>query len=802
MARKRRAEMKRKGPEPSQLRREAAGSATDAAREGGNGDVRRKVAGLRPRTWIVAFAAVLVLGAGYLGLRRSGPPHPDDQRSSIILVSIDTLRADRLPVYGYGRIKTPTIDQLAANGTVFESCYAHVPLTLPSHTSIFTGLLPYAHGVRDNIGFRVADGAWTLASALRSAGFTTGAAVSAYVLHSTTGISQGFAWYDDQFEAGSPGKPATDVRRNGMVTVDRALSWLREELADSGSRSDHARGIFLFVHLYEPHAPYEPPERFLLGGTTPYDGAVMYSDEIVAHLFTELRKLDLYDPSLVILLSDHGEGLNDHGEETHGVFLYREVMRVPLIVKLPENSNGGWRIQAPVQLVDIAPTILEWAGLRQPPELQGQSLIPALRDHRLPADRGVYGESLYGRFHFGWSKLFSLTNSRFDFILAPREELYDIRQDPGEVRNLLAQGTSGAAEGAQLPEEIAREYASMHAELDDHLQRTSPAGPEPIDQEQARKLRALGYLGPQAPEPLSDTDAPDPKDRIGDLADFQMAMRLKDHLMFSKAAGVLQEVLETSPRMIDAWDQLGETYQRLGNLDEAVEALRRSLEIAPQMTPQRFELADLLTRLKRFDEARIELAAAASQEPDVAEVRIAYLEVAAGRPEAARESAARAAPGFPAALPFIEGVLAYGQGDYQRAVPPLQKALDDLHGRSDDVLPYVHFYLGDSLVRTSRHIASSVERAQILGTAERHLRRELTLSPTNPSAVMSLCVAHALAGDTTKIDGDLANFARENPSAATYQFIAGVYRSLNAPDRADQWESRAHQDQTSSGSVG
>ncbi len=799
MAQKQRGENRRTQKKPGGSRPHADSSAVSQPQGGQRGPHQGGIRAVRTRTWMFALAALLILAAGVFGLKLGGFVGAGGVRSPVILISIDTLRADRLPAYGYGKIQTPAFDELATNGTLFENCYTHVPLTLPSHTSIFTGLLPSVHGVRDNIGFKVAPGARTIAAELKRAGYSTGGAVSAYVLHSTTGISQGFDWYDDQYDSAGPDTVLTDIRRDGTKTVDRALGWLEGRSKASNPQADTRGPVFLFVHLYEPHAPYKPPERFLRGDTAPYDGAVMYSDEIVGRLFAGLRRLDLYDPSLIILLSDHGEGLGEHGEATHGVFLYREATHVPLIVKLPGNQNGGRRIQAPVQLIDIAPTILEWAGLPPDPQMQGESLIPALHSHEFAGDRSIYAESLYGHLHFGWSELFSLTSSQYDFILAPRQELYDIRQDPGEVHNLLARDSSATSTNPQLPGPVALEYERMYNELKSRVGDAGPAAPNPIDEEQLKKLRALGYLGSQVPDSGSGTAAPDPKDRIGDLTLYQQAMRMKDAFMFSKVATTLQEVLENSPRMIDAWDQLSEADQRLGHLDQAADALKQSLEIAPQRTPQRFELVDILMQLKRFDEARKELTMAASQAPDEAEIRLAYLEITEGKPEAAQEAAARAALGAPAAVPYIEGVLSYGRKEWSRAVPLFQKALEELQGRSPSTLPYIHYYLGDALARESSTTGDQAQRTSLLQDAEQHLLAELTLRPTNSSAARSLCFVHALEHDVQKIDNGLSEFARENPSVGTYQFIASVYLSMNANERAAQWSERARRAQSNPG---
>ncbi|MBK9090666.1 MAG: sulfatase-like hydrolase/transferase [Holophagales bacterium] len=545
------------------------------------------------------------------------------------------------------------------------------------------------------------------------------------------------------------------------------------------------------MHFYEPHTPYTPPKRFLQQGRTPYDGEVAYVDEIVGSLFAGLRRLDLYDPSLIVLLSDHGEALGDHGEEDHGVFLYREVMHVPLIIKLPGQESGGRRVQAPVQLIDIVPTVMDWAGLPQDAQRPGKSLVPALRGENLPEDRQIYAESLYGRLHFGWKELFSLTTSRYSFVLAPRQELYDIRQDPGQLRNLLPQGSSVASGGSEPPGPVAVEYEKLHRKLKSYVAQTPLKAPNPVDEEELKKLRALGYIGSPTLDPASDGSAPDPKDRIGDLVLYRQAIRIKKIHMYSRVAESLQEVVKTSPRMIDAWDELSEAQQRLGDLGKAADALKKSLRIAPRRTRQLFELVDILVRLRRFDEAREVLRMAPAQKPGEVETRRAFLELVEGKPEAAREAAGRASQDFPAALPYIEGVLSYGNQEYSGALPLFRKALEGLEGRSPHALPYIHFYLGDSLARESRSVGNEPARTGLRQEAERHLLAELSLNPTNSDAATSLCSLHAQEGDVRKVHEVLNEFARGNPSIATYELVAHLYSAMKLDGDAARWAERA-----------
>ena len=333
----------------------------------------------------------------------------------VILISIDTLRADHLPVYGYTKIRTPNIDALASGGIVFERAWSHAPQTLPAHASILSGQLPFETGVRDNIGFTVKPDQWLLQKALSGRGWPTGGFVSAFVLRAATGIGNGFDTYDSEMPPTSTERSIGQVQRSGEKTLALAESWVQAR--------DRAKPFFLFFHIYEPHKPYAPPQRF--ASYAPYDGEVAYADEIVGRLFDRLRALDLYDRSTIVLLSDHGEGLGDHGEQEHGLFLYHETTRIPLIVKLP-GRHAGRRVAAPVQQIDVAPTILDLIGAPANASLKGRSLRPLLDGTGTIADTGIYAEAFYSRYHFGWSELLSLTDERYRYVKAPKPELYDL----------------------------------------------------------------------------------------------------------------------------------------------------------------------------------------------------------------------------------------------------------------------------------------------------------------------------------------------------------------------------------------
>ena len=320
------------------------------------------------------------------------------------------------------------IDALAKDGVVFERAYSQIPLTLPSHATILSGQLPGKHGVRDNLGYRF-DGSKRpyLPRLLGAAGWTTGAMVSSYVLRAETGLSEGFNEYESGIDLRTS-EALGRSQRPGSETVELALDWLAKakNSGDGGSQ----KPPFLLIHIYEPHTPYEPIEPFRSRYRDLYDGEVATADSIFGRFVAGLRDLDLYDDTTLVLLSDHGEGLGDHGEEEHGIFLYREAIQVPLVVKLANGRKKGTRIQTPTALADVAPTVLELAGLAVPPDVDGVAL-PFEEPKEAPR-RAIYSETFYPRLHLGWNELTSAIRDRFHLIQGPDPELFDLVADPHE----------------------------------------------------------------------------------------------------------------------------------------------------------------------------------------------------------------------------------------------------------------------------------------------------------------------------------------------------------------------------------
>src|SRR5277367_2121384 len=381
------------------------------------------------RRWMVLLAGLAALHA--VAQTSAKPP------ANVVLITIDTLRADHIGCYGYKEIKTPSIDGLAADGARFERAFAVVPVTLPSHSAMLTGTYPMLSGMHDFSGNKLGALQPTLASVLKQAGYQTGAVVSAAVLDSRFGLNQGFDFYYDHFDFSRLDERNLDeMERPGNVAADVAMDWLAK---------NSQKKFFLWMHLYDPHFPYRPPEPYNREyADRPYDGEIAFADEQVGRLLKFLKEKGIYKNTVIVLCGDHGESLGEHGEKTHGFFIYNATMHVPLIIRVPGNAATETVIADPASLVDIMPTVLSAVGVEIPSQVQGRNLFPdrrhaeANRSTQAARDRVLYGETFMPRIHFNWSELRASENTKYHFIDAPRPELYDLAKDPGEVHNLFA----------------------------------------------------------------------------------------------------------------------------------------------------------------------------------------------------------------------------------------------------------------------------------------------------------------------------------------------------------------------------
>ncbi len=524
--------------------------------------------------------ALLAAGAGFLLLTCQGAEPQESPGSEavagtkppILLISIDTLRSDHLPVYGYDGVATPAIDRLRADSLLFERAYSPIPLTLPAHASLLTGLLPHQHGVRDNSGFRLAEDIETFAERLVAEGYRTAAVVSSFVMRRATGIAQGFEFYDDEIEQ-LVRATAAETQRDGREVLEGA----RELLNGFGEEP-----FFLMVHFYEPHAPYEPPPPFDQVAH-PYDGEIAAVDALVGELLAELRRLERYDEAIVVLLSDHGEGLGEHGEDQHGILLHREALQVPLIVKLPGAERRGQSVTEPAQLSDVPGTLLALVAPGGAAPLGNPA--PTLLELAEHPQRPIFAETFYPQLRLGWHGLTSVIEGDLHWIEGAYGELFDLAVDPGEQNDL----------GGQRAEPL--RAALAEASIEPPQARDSSAAEE----EDREALLSLGYLSSEATLPA--TDLPDPRQEIESLATLQRGI---DSLRLGRAQDAVQLLARTvnrHPRLLDAWQFLAVAYEESGQPEPAYEAYRRAFAISGGSGLYTRALARLSFDLGRLDEA-------------------------------------------------------------------------------------------------------------------------------------------------------------------------------------------------------
>lgn len=469
----------------------------------------------------------------------------------IFLVTIDTLRADHVACYGYKQIETPALDGLAADGIRFSHAFTHSPITNTSHTTILTGLLPSVHGVTD-FGVPLSPQHATWAELLKKRGYQTAAFIGAVILDSKTlapGLDRGFDFYDN-FPAKTDRKERWGrVERRGMEVVQHAESWLEKHRA--GPR-------FVWVHLFDPHDPYEAPPPYSQKYKDPYDAEIAYADSALAHLIAFLKKTGAYQNAIIVVVGDHGEGLGEHGEETHGLFLYDSTLHVPLILKMAASTRRGTVVDAQVRTTDILPTILSLTNIPAPPELNGESLVPVI-EHQGASARQLFGETDYP-LRFGWAPLRALRAENMKLIEAPRPELYNLNSDPGELKNVYA------AESAQT--------LSMRAEI---------AKWESKIPERSGSGKAGLALA-------------DPKDKIEVQNLLHRSMLASDDNRLSDARGFLEKALQLDPSSPTALRQLGELELATGDFAKAAVHLKGACEVRPEDSTAAFELGQALEK--------------------------------------------------------------------------------------------------------------------------------------------------------------------------------------------------------------
>ena len=659
----------------------------------------------RVRALLRSSACLLLAGLAAFFLVRSGRAQAAASRQpDVILLTIDTLRADHLGCYGDRKAQTPNLDAFAAVADRFTHAYTPVPITLPAHTSIMTGRYPMATGMHDFSGNKLSPDAATLAQTLRSQGYRTAAFVSAAVLDSRFGLDSGFDTYYDHFDFSRLDESSLDlIERPGDQTMNLALTWLDQQTGPVGSRQP----FFLWIHLYDPHYPYTTPEPYASRYRDhPYDGEIAFADAQAGRLFAEVKARGVFDKAVIAVAGDHGEGLGEHKEKNHGFFIYNSTLHVPLIVRIPGIAPRA--VQSDASLIDIMPTVLDALKVAVPATVQGRSLLDVMQGRPEPAPhRDLYAETDLPLLHFRWGNLRAILEQNLKYIDAPTPELYDTRADPGELKNLANERTSVAHElRARLVSLIARETPGSGDTAQQVL--TDPV--------LLARLRSLGYVatGSNFVDPQGKA-LPDPKDRIqvyqlfsdamseGQRGQYQESLqklnetentephslpiqylmaldyyRLKD---YPHAAARFKSAIELDPKFALATYYLGLTESQMGDADAAVESLRHSLELDPTNFSAAFDLGALLLKTNRVDDAVSQFQKAIEINPEYARAHEALGEVYLYQKkpdEAVREleRAVQLQPAFPKAHYTLGrayqalGKSADAQREFERAKEP------------------------------------------------------------------------------------------------------------------------------------
>jgi arylsulfatase A-like enzyme/Flp pilus assembly protein TadD len=694
------------------------------------------------------LAAALCACRGGTGLQSKG--------SSVVLISIDTLRADRLGAYGSKAGLTPNLDAFAPQAVLFEEAYSHVPLTLPAHASLLTSLLPPHHGVRDNLGYALA-GKRTVADAFKAQGYRTLGAVSSFVLRRGTGISQGFDEYDDAIPTRSDAALGHQ-QRDGTLTA-KALS---DRIAGAKGR------FFAFLHLYEPHTPYEPPPRHA-GHQNPYDGDVAYADEIVGLFLDSLRSMGRYDDAIIAITADHGEGLGDHGEEEHGIMLYRESLHVPLMIRLPNGRSGGKRVAATVRQADIAQTLLDLASVPTLENADGESLVPLMQG--AGPDRIAYAESFYGRLHMGWSELYAATEGRNRYIRAPRPEFYELSSDPFEKNNLIAQRASLAGR--------------MDAWVVERSASQSFAQPGAVDAQTLEKLRSLGYLGGSVTgAPKKGETLPDPKDHIASWSRFENGLAARQAGRIDEAIRVFEDVLKENPRMSDGWETLAQTLFQAGRMGEARTAFDRVIAFDPARSSTHISIAKLERMAGRAEAARQHAEIATKQDPGGAYEFLAELELGLGRFNEAEAAARKSVAADPSRTMshYALGVAAVRRGDFVKAEEHFRAAIERSASDTGETFANLHSSLADCLARMGRE-----------AEAEAEFRKEIEIVPASRPGRIGLTMLLRSQGRDADARSAIGGLIEGNPMAGPDEFetVIRTLGGLGDSEGAASWIARA-----------
>jgi arylsulfatase A-like enzyme/Flp pilus assembly protein TadD len=612
---------------------------------------------------------------------------------NVILITLDTVRADRMGFLGSKLGLTPQLDALASQSVVFEHAYSQAPITPVSHATILTGTFPQYHGIR-NFGDRLPPSVPFLPDILHTQGYHTGAFVGSIILDPKNGFASGFERGFDVYNAGfhrqkTGERREASMQRRGEVTLGHVLEWLGQQ---QGSP------FFLWFHLWDAHDPYNPPEPFRSRfPSAPYNGSIAYVDATVGKLLDYLRSHGLYDNALIAVAADHGESLGDHGELTHSIFLYDATIHVPLLLKLPAHRFVGQRVNAAASLVDLAPTLLEALGQTPPPAIQGRSLLPLIGNPH-PGNRPSFATGDHSERSFGWSALVSLRIGNQLYVRAPLPELYDLASDPGAKINLYPGNRAAAVRFA--------------IQVDNFVKRISTGAPQALqdglDEKSREKLSALGYVASGKSGPPASID---PKDRIGVANDMHDASLAIEEGKEATVIPLLLRVVSKDPQIQAAQYYLGIAYSRKGSFAKAIPPLRKAVELRPDALMAQYELAICLYETGDLNTAAAYFEMLVENRPDWSDARYSLASIYArtGRPEDAAKNLLVVLQGEPDhyRANLLLGRMLFLNGTFAEALPYLEKAAAVQTDSGE-----AHSFLADEYEKLGRAADAARERAE------------------------------------------------------------------------------------------
>jgi choline-sulfatase len=612
---------------------------------------------------------------------------------NVILITLDTVRADRMGFLGSKFGLTPQLDALASQGVAFEHAYSQAPITPVSHATILTGTFPQYHGIR-NFGDRLPPTVPFLPDILHAQGYHTGAFVGSIILDPKNGFASGFERGFDVYNAGfhrqkTGERREASMQRRGEVTLGYALQWLDQQKGGP---------FFLWFHLWDAHDPYNPPEPFRSRfPNTPYNADIAYVDSVVGKLLDYLRSQGLYENTLIAVAADHGESLGDHGELTHSIFLYDATIQVPLLLKLPAHRFAGQRVNATASLVDLAPTVIDALGQTPPPAMQGHSLLPLIGNPH-PENRPSLATGDHSERSFGWSALVSLRLGNQLYVRAPKPELYDLASDPGAKTNLYS-----AKRASAVP---------LAIQLDSFVKRISEGAPQALqdnlDEKSREKLSALGYMASSANRPVSRTD---PKDRIDVANAMHDASLAIEEGKETTVIPLLLHVVDKDPQVQAAQYYLGIAYSRKGEFAKAIPPLHKAVELRPDALMAQYELAICLYETGDLKTAAAHFEILVEARPDWSDARysLASINARSGRPQEAAKDLLIVLQGEPDhyRANLLLGRMLFLNGTFDEALPYLEKAAKVQPDSSE-----AHSFLADDYEKLGRAAEAASQRAE------------------------------------------------------------------------------------------